>query len=57
MVEWKNVINSKKDGAMGIRSLKKQNKCLLLKWLWTFTKEEHTLWATVIKAKYGKEDY
>lgn len=27
---------------------------LLMKSLWRFTKEEHVLWGTVIKAKYGK---
>ncbi|KAL5540877.1 hypothetical protein UlMin_043269 [Ulmus minor] len=31
----------------------KENKALLGKWLWRFPLEQHTLWAAVIRSKYG----
>ncbi|OIT06900.1 clip-associated protein [Nicotiana attenuata] len=57
LVYWKKLTISKREGGLGIKNLRKQNKCLLMKWLWRFPKEEQTLWGKVIKAKYGKEGF
>lgn len=40
---------------MGVKNLKKQNQSLLMKWLWRYTNEEHSLWRRVITDKYGEE--
>ncbi|WMV55749.1 hypothetical protein MTR67_049134 [Solanum verrucosum] len=50
LVKWKTVILSKKQGDLGIRNLKKQNKSLMMKWLWRFPKEDQALWVRVIQA-------
>lgn len=47
---------SKKQGGLGIRNLRRQNRSLLMKWLWRFPKEEHVLWVRVIQDKYKKVD-
>jgi len=55
LVEWKTLLLSKKQGGLAIKNLRKQNKSLLMKWLWRFPLEEQSLWGRVIQAKYGKE--
>lgn len=57
LVKWKKLTISILEGGLGIRNLRRQNKCLLMKWLWRFTREEQTLWGRVIRAKYGKEGF
>lgn len=47
---------SKKAGGLGIKNLGLQNKCLLSKWLWRFSKEDHALWNEVVISKYGQSD-
>lgn len=44
---------SKEKGGLGIGNLKKKNLALLGKWLWRFPLEQNSLWAKVIKSKYG----
>ncbi|KAL5557970.1 hypothetical protein UlMin_034181 [Ulmus minor] len=53
LVDWKLVCTSKECGGLGIRNLLIRNNALLGKWLWRFPLEQHTLWATVIRSKYG----
>ncbi|CAN4097167.1 unnamed protein product [Withania somnifera] len=43
LVKWKTVILSKKQRRLGIRNMKKQNRSLLMKWLWRLPNEEHAL--------------
>lgn len=52
LVKWKTVLLLKKQGGLGIKNLRKQNRSLMMKWLWRFTREEQALWARVIQAKY-----
>ena len=49
------VIKNKKEGT-GIRDMKKQNKSLMLKWLWKFMTGENMLWREVIRDKYEMEN-
>ena len=44
---------SKKKGGLGIGNLRSKNKALLFKWLWRFPNEQDTLWAKVIRSKFG----
>ncbi|KAL5572344.1 hypothetical protein UlMin_021941 [Ulmus minor] len=53
LVDWKLVCTPKKCGGLGIGNLLIRNKALLGKWLWRFPLEQHTLWAAVIRSKYG----
>ncbi|XP_075091548.1 uncharacterized protein LOC142171749 [Nicotiana tabacum] len=57
LVKWKTLTLNKKKGGVGVRNLRMQNKSLLMKWLWRFTREDQALWRKVIKAKYGKEGF
>ncbi|KAL5563602.1 hypothetical protein UlMin_033349 [Ulmus minor] len=53
LVRWKTVCKPKELGGLGIGNLILRNKALLGKWLWRFPLEQHSLWATVIRSKYG----
>ncbi|KAL5545313.1 hypothetical protein UlMin_009097 [Ulmus minor] len=53
LVRWKTVCKPKELGGLGIGNLILRNKALLDKWLWRFPLEQHTLWAAVIRSKYG----
>ena len=56
LVKWEEVIKNKKEGRLGIRNMNKQNKSLMLKWLWKFIVGENMLWREVIRAKYEMEN-
>ncbi|GMN62719.1 hypothetical protein TIFTF001_031795 [Ficus carica] len=47
------IIMSKRNGGLGLGNLKKKNVALLDKWLWRFPLEQQSLWAKIIKSKYG----
>ncbi|WMV29912.1 hypothetical protein MTR67_023297 [Solanum verrucosum] len=57
LVKWDTLIESKHAGGMGIRNLKIQNQCLMMKWIWRFASSEQALWKDVIQAKYEMEDH
>lgn len=57
LVKWKTLTISKQGGGLGVRNLRRQNKSLLMKWLWRFSKEEQALWSKVIREKYEKEEF
>ena len=52
LVKWEEVRRNKKEGKLGIRYMKKQNKSLMLKWLWKFMTRENMLWREVIREIY-----
>ncbi|WMV47891.1 hypothetical protein MTR67_041276 [Solanum verrucosum] len=56
LVKWESVITSKKDGGLGIKNLKAQNKSLMLKWLWRLAADDQGLWKKIIIARYGREE-
>jgi len=51
-VKWDDVCLPKREGGLGIRSLRDMNKALKVKWLWRFAREENTLWKDLLKMKY-----
>lgn len=54
LVKWEVVQLSKMHGGLGIKNLRIQNNCLLMKWLWRFNKEETPLWKEIIIHKFGQ---
>ena len=54
LVAWELVVRSKDRGGLGLGNLRKKNLALLGKWLWRFPLEQQSLWAMVIRSKYGK---
>ncbi|XP_060216840.1 uncharacterized protein LOC132644271 [Lycium barbarum] len=57
LVNWKEVTVNKKEGGVGIRDMKMQNRSLMMKWLWKFATTDNMLWKEVISAKYGKNSW
>ena len=53
---WDLVVRSKETGELGLRNLKKKNLALVGKWFWRFPREQQSLWARVIKSKYGMQN-
>ena len=53
LVSWKMSSRSKKTGGLGIGNLRRNNKALLLKWLWRFPNKQEALWVKIIKSKFG----
>jgi hypothetical protein len=43
----------KEAGGLGLLNTKKMNLALLLKWIWRLYQEKDTIWARIIRAKYG----
>ncbi|WMV24629.1 hypothetical protein MTR67_018014 [Solanum verrucosum] len=56
LVKWEELLVDKKAGGLSIRNMKKQNRSLMMKWLWKFATDEGMLWKEAIVAKYGLED-
>ena len=57
LVKWDALIGSKQKGGMGVRNLKTQNQCLMMKWLWIIASRESALWKEVIQLKYEMADH
>ncbi|MDV3188705.1 MAG: hypothetical protein Q8834_02660, partial [Candidatus Phytoplasma australasiaticum] len=55
LIKWEEVLISRKEGGMGVRNMRKQNRSLMLKWLWKFMTGDNMLWEEVAKAKYEME--
>lgn len=53
LVSWANVTNPKKEGGLGIRSMRQENSDFLAKLGWRVLTEPRTLWSRVLRAKYG----
>ncbi|WMV60016.1 hypothetical protein MTR67_053401 [Solanum verrucosum] len=56
LVKWDTTLNNRYLGGLGIRNPKKQNDCLLMKWLWRYNDGKQVLWKDVIKCKYGENN-
>jgi len=52
-VGWNKVTKLKKEGGLGLQSARGRNTALLTKLNWRFHTEKESLWARVLKAKYG----
>ncbi|XP_071703947.1 uncharacterized mitochondrial protein AtMg00310-like [Rutidosis leptorrhynchoides] len=52
-IKWSHALKNKASGGLGIGSLKAKNLSLLAKWWWRLKHEKRSLWARVIKSKYG----
>ena len=56
LVGWDLVTRTKETGGLGLGNLKKRNVVLLGKWLWRFHRKHNSLWARIIKSKYGLQN-
>jgi hypothetical protein len=52
-VNWDTVTNSRCDGGLGVRDLRRVNLSLLAKWKWRFLNADCDSWKLVLQAKYG----
>ncbi|WMV26672.1 hypothetical protein MTR67_020057 [Solanum verrucosum] len=55
-MKWSEVTQPECNGALGFTNLTINNKCLLMKWLWSYGTGEQSLWKGMIKAKHGSKD-
>ncbi|KAD2805669.1 hypothetical protein E3N88_39046 [Mikania micrantha] len=53
-IHWDKVVKPKKQGGLGIGSLRDINVCLLAKWWWCFKAEPNSLWRRVIHEIHNK---
>lgn len=53
LVGWNKVCKHKKEGGLGISSIRQRNTALLAKWWWRFKSEPNNLWRIFISNKYG----
>ena len=53
LVGWEDMCKSKENGGLDIGNLEKRNKAFLMKWLWRFPREGHSLWYKVIRSTFG----
>ncbi|GJS66678.1 hypothetical protein Tco_0681242 [Tanacetum coccineum] len=54
-VRWQKILADKKDGGLGIRSIKAKNMSLLGKWRWRYLNETGALWRKVISKIHGSD--
>jgi hypothetical protein len=54
-VEWVAVCRSKEHGGLGIRNLRLVNISLLAKWRWRLLTSPDSIWASLLRVKYGLE--
>ncbi|GJY25614.1 RNA-directed DNA polymerase, eukaryota, reverse transcriptase zinc-binding domain protein, partial [Tanacetum coccineum] len=54
-VQWSQVLNSKENGNLGIRSLKALNLALIQKWRWRFHTDKRGIWNKIISSIYGQQ--
>lgn len=52
-VDWNTVCKHKSEGGLGIIDLEIQNRALLTKWIWQYSKEQGSLWRAVIQERNG----
>lgn len=55
LVKWTTLNKRRKFRGLGIKSLQKMNKALLIKWHWRFATEKKVLWRDIVLKKYGAE--
>nr|GEV99816.1 retrotransposon protein, putative, Ty1-copia subclass [Tanacetum cinerariifolium] len=53
LVRWQKILADKKDGGLGVGSIKAKNLSLLGKWRWRFLNDKEALWRKVISKMYG----
>lgn len=56
LMKWSEVTQPECNGILGFTNLTINNKCLLMKWLWSYGTGEQSLWKGMIKAKHGSKD-
>lgn len=54
LVGWKQVVQPKQDGGLGIREARLNNEAMLSKIIWKILKQERSIWLDLIQAKYLK---
>lgn len=56
MVNWNTVTLPKKEGGLGIKSMRSLNMAMLTKLGWRLLNEENNTWAKVLTCKYMKSE-
>lgn len=54
IINWDIVSTGKRNGGLALGGILKGSVALLGKWLWRFPKEQNSLWAAVIRSKFGR---
>ena len=52
-ISWKDICNSKGEGGLGIRDIRKFNYVFLAKWKWRCISDDKGRWKEVLDSKYG----
>lgn len=53
-VQWKQVLNSKEKGGLGVGSLKALNLALIQKWRWRYYMDTKGIWIKIIASIHGQ---
>lgn len=54
-VRWQKILADKKDGSLGVGSIKAKKLSLLGNWRWRFLNEKYALWRKVISKIHGSD--
>ena len=53
LIAWDKVTKAKKQGGLGFKNLRQQNKAFIMKLCWSLLTKRHALWVQCIWAKYN----
>lgn len=53
LIEWHKVLNDRKNGSLGFKSLRVQNQAFMMKLCWGLLSKGEAMWVKCLKAKYG----
>ncbi|GJY08886.1 RNA-directed DNA polymerase, eukaryota, reverse transcriptase zinc-binding domain protein [Tanacetum coccineum] len=55
LIGWDKIMDSKKNGGLGVSSFFALNRALIFKWIWRFISNGSSLWTRFIQAIYGSK--
>ncbi|XP_026440576.1 uncharacterized protein LOC113339540 [Papaver somniferum] len=55
-VGWKKICMPKTYSGLGIKSLRKTNQALLIKWIWRYSQKKNCLWRKIMCQKFKKNE-
>ncbi|KAK4257184.1 hypothetical protein QN277_006806 [Acacia crassicarpa] len=53
LIAWEKVTQAKKQGGLGFKNLRRQNKAFIMKLCWSLLTKKHDLWVQCLWAKYN----